>query len=41
MMRGQLGQGPSQVMTIGIMGYALDSVCVYLIKRFSWQRGAQ
>lgn len=31
----------AMVLTIGIMGYALDSVCVYLIKRFSWQRGAQ
>lgn len=27
------------VMTIGVIGYVLDSILVMLIKRFSWQRG--
>ncbi len=27
------------VLTIGVIGYALDSMLVMLIKRFSWQRG--
>jgi NitT/TauT family transport system permease protein len=30
----------AMVLTIGLMGYTLDSFCVMLIKRFSWQRGA-
>ncbi|MCF7983091.1 MAG: ABC transporter permease [Thiohalocapsa sp.] len=30
----------AMVLTIGIMGYILDSLCVFLIKRYSWQRGA-
>lgn len=30
----------AMVLTIGIMGYALDSICVMLIKRFSWHRAA-
>ena len=29
----------AMVLTIGIMGYALDSICVMLIKRYSWHRG--
>lgn len=28
----------AMVLTIGIMGYALDSICVMLIKRYSWHR---
>jgi NitT/TauT family transport system permease protein len=28
------------VVTIGIIGYVLDSILVALIKRYSWQRGA-
>jgi hypothetical protein len=27
------------VLTIGIIGYALDTICALLIKRFSWHRG--
>jgi ABC-type nitrate/sulfonate/bicarbonate transport system, permease component len=30
----------AMVLTIGVMGYVLDSICVLLIKRYSWQRGA-
>ncbi len=29
----------AMVLTIGIIGYALDTVCALLIKRFSWHRG--
>ena len=29
----------AMVLTIGIIGYVLDSACVLLIKRFSWHRG--
>lgn len=29
----------AMVLTIGIIGYFLDSACVLLIKRFSWHRG--
>lgn len=29
----------AMVLTIGIIGYLLDSTCVLLIKRFSWHRG--
>lgn len=29
----------AMVLTIGIIGYFLDSVCVGLIRRFSWHRG--
>jgi NitT/TauT family transport system permease protein len=29
----------AMVLTIGAIGYLLDSACVLLIKRFSWQRG--
>jgi NitT/TauT family transport system permease protein len=28
----------AMVLTIGIMGYILDSICVFLIKRVSWHR---
>jgi NitT/TauT family transport system permease protein len=28
------------VLTIGLIGYVLDSICVVLIRRFSWQRGS-
>jgi len=27
------------VLVIGAIGYVLDSICVMLIKRFSWHRG--
>jgi NitT/TauT family transport system permease protein len=30
----------AMVLTIGVMGYILDSICVMLIKRYSWQRAA-
>jgi NitT/TauT family transport system permease protein len=30
----------AMVLTIGIMGYALDSICVMLIKRYSWHRAS-
>jgi len=26
------------VLVIGVLGYLLDSSCVFLIKRFSWHR---
>ncbi|MBK6554669.1 MAG: ABC transporter permease subunit [Rhodocyclaceae bacterium] len=29
----------AMVLTIGIIGYVLDTVCALLIKRFSWHRG--
>ncbi len=29
----------AMVLTIGIIGYALDTLCALLIKRFSWHRG--
>ena len=29
----------AMVLTIGIIGYALDTICALLIKRFSWHRG--
>lgn len=29
----------AMVLTIGFIGYALDAVCVLLIRRFSWHRG--
>ena len=29
----------AMVLTIGIIGYTLDTVCALLIKRFSWHRG--
>lgn len=29
----------AMVLTIGIIGYALDTICAMLIKRFSWHRG--
>jgi len=29
----------AMVLTIGILGYVLDTVCALLIKRFSWHRG--
>jgi NitT/TauT family transport system permease protein len=29
----------AMVLTIGVIGYLLDSACVLLIKRFSWHRG--
>jgi len=29
----------AMVLTIGVIGYILDSACVLLIKRFSWHRG--
>jgi NitT/TauT family transport system permease protein len=29
----------AMVLTIGVIGYFLDSTCVLLIKRFSWHRG--
>lgn len=28
----------AMVLTIGVIGYALDSICVMLIKHFSWQK---
>lgn len=31
----------AMVLTIGIIGYALDTICALLIKRFSWHRGDQ
>lgn len=31
----------AMVLTIGIIGYLLDTVCALLIKRFSWHRGDQ
>lgn len=31
----------AMVLTIGIIGYALDTLCVLLIKRFSWHRGSE
>lgn len=31
----------AMVLTIGIIGYLLDSACVLLIKRFSWHRGEE
>jgi len=30
----------AMVLTIGIMGYALDGICVMLIKRYSWHRAS-
>jgi NitT/TauT family transport system permease protein len=27
------------VLMIGVVGFVLDSICVLLIKRFSWHRG--
>jgi NitT/TauT family transport system permease protein len=29
----------AMVLTIGVIGYALDTLCALLIKRFSWHRG--
>jgi NitT/TauT family transport system permease protein len=29
----------AMVLTIGVIGYALDTMCALLIKRFSWHRG--
>ncbi len=29
----------AMVLTIGVIGYALDTICALLIKRFSWHRG--
>lgn len=29
----------AMVLTIGIIGYALDTICALLIKRYSWHRG--
>jgi NitT/TauT family transport system permease protein len=29
----------AMVLTIGIIGYALDTICAMLIKKFSWHRG--
>lgn len=29
----------AMVLTIGVFGYALDTICALLIKRFSWHRG--
>jgi len=29
----------AMVLTIGVIGYALDTICAMLIKRFSWHRG--
>lgn len=29
----------AMVLTIGVIGYALDTACALLIKRFSWHRG--
>lgn len=31
----------AMVLTIGIIGYALDTICAMLVKRYSWHRGDQ
>jgi len=31
----------AMVVTIGVIGYALDSLLVILIKKFSWHKGGE